>query len=200
MAVVLATAAWAADPRGTDGSRAALAQCQHAETMSDAERTEALRASLARADEAIAADDGDALGHFAAFCALGGLLKHDGLTFAAPGRLRRLRREVDRALELQPDFADALAGKGALLGNLPRLLGGDPAESERLLRRALEIDPDFLRPRLALVDALRDRGAVEEARAQATQALAIAERTGRPDAARTARAHLEALGVAPPNP
>ncbi len=165
----------AADPPGTDASRAALDDCHAAEAARDDARTARLRESLARADAAIAADDRDALAHFAAFCALGGLLKADGLALAAPGRLRRLRREIDRTLELAPDFADALAGKGALLCRLPRLLGGDAVEGERLLRRALDVDPNYLTPRFELVDALRARGAVTEAREQATRALAIAE-------------------------
>jgi Tfp pilus assembly protein PilF len=89
-------------------------------------------------------------------------------------------------------------GKGSLLLNLPRLVGGDAVEGERLLRRALAIDPDYLGARLALVEALRARGAVVEARDQATQALAIAERKQSPDDVRTARAHLDALAAANP--
>jgi hypothetical protein len=198
--VGVAVTAWAADPPGTDASRAALAECESAGAASGGARTERLRLSLEHADAAIAADERDALAHFAAFCALGGLLKEDGIGLAAPGRMRRLRREVDRTLELAPDFPDALAGKGALLCHLPRLLGGDAAAGERLLRRALELDADYLTPRLELVDALRARGATSEAREHATRALAIAERKGSREDADTARAQLDAIdrGVANP--
>jgi tetratricopeptide (TPR) repeat protein len=191
---VLAMTAWAADPPGTPESRSALERCKQADDMAASERTPTLRESLALAERAIAADEGDALAHFAAFCAVGGLLESEGVWFSAPLKLRRLRREVDRTLELAPDFSDALTGKGTLLLNLPRLLGGDSAEAERLLRRALELDPDYLRPRLALVDALRRRGAAEEARAEAVRALAIAERKGDADYARRARTQVDALG------
>ena len=163
-------------------------------------RAQAYRDSLARADAAITADDGDALAHFAAFCALGGLMKSTGVSFAMAGQLRRLRREVDRALELAPEFADALAGKGSLLLNVPRLLGGDPAEAERLLRQALAIDPDYITPRLALVDALRARGALDEARVEAMQALVVAQRKGSANSARAAREALAALEHTPENP
>jgi tetratricopeptide (TPR) repeat protein len=198
--VGLAIVASAADPPGTDASRAARAECEAADAASGAARTERLHRTLERADAAIAADDRDALAHFAAFCALGGLLKDEGIGLAAPGRMRRLRREVDRTLELAPDFADALAGKGALLCHLPRLLGGDAAAGERLLRRALEIDPDYLTPRLELVDALRARGATGEAREHATRALALAERKGSREDAAAARAALAALDQGAVNP
>jgi tetratricopeptide (TPR) repeat protein len=198
---MVVVSAHAADPPGTDASRRAHQRCAAAHDLTGAARTKALRESLADADAAIAVDDADALAHFAAFCALGALLQAEGVSLAAPLQLRRLRREVDRTLALAPDFADALAGKGALLLNMPRLLGGDSAEGERLLRRALAIDPDYLTPRFALVEALRARGATDEARREATQALAIAERKRDPDDVRTARERLEALGPAPaPNP
>jgi tetratricopeptide (TPR) repeat protein len=154
----------------------------------------------AAADAAIVADDRDALAHFAAFCALGGLLRANGIGLAAPLQLRRLRREVDRTLALAPDFADALAGKGSLLLHLPRLLGGDATEGERLLRRALAVDPNYLTPRFALADALRARGALDEARDEARRALAIAERKRSPADVETARAELRALGAAETNP
>ena len=198
---VLAVSASAADPPGTDASRGALTRCTDADALPGDARTKALRESLADADAAITADDTDALAHFAAFCALGRLLRNDGVSLAAPLQLRRLRREVDRTLELAPDFADALAGKGELLLNMPRLLGGDPAEGERLLRRALAVDPNYLTPRFALVDALKARGATDEARREATQALAIAERKRDPGDVKAARERLDALGpTAAPNP
>ncbi len=198
--LVCATLAYAADPAGTAASRAAQAACAHAGTLAADARPEAYRAALAQADAAVAADESDPLAHFAAFCALGGLLKTSGLGFSAPGQLRRLRREVDRTLELAPDFADALAGKGSLLCNLPRLLGGDTAEGERLLRRAIAIDPDYFTPRLTLAESLRGHGEVTEAREQAERALAIAERKGDADDARDARELLATLPHAATDP
>jgi hypothetical protein len=200
LVVGIAAAAWAADPPGTDASRAAKRACDGAQAVQGDARKKAFRESLEQADAAIAADDRDALAHFAAFCALGGLLREAGMSLAAPGQLLRLRREVDRTLELAPDFPDALTGKAALLRNLPRLLGGDAAEAERLLRRALEIDADYLAPRLELVEALRARGATGEAREQAARALAIAERKGDREDADAARAHLDALDGRASNP
>jgi tetratricopeptide (TPR) repeat protein len=176
LVLTLAAAATAADPPGTPASREALALCHRAGDAPEAEQVGLLNRALALAEGAVAADEHDALAHFAVFCSLGGRMRRAGVALSALVDLRRLRREVDRTLELAPDFADALAGKGALLADSPRLLGGDPAAAEPLLRRALEIDPDYVRPRLDLARVLRDRGATAEARAEAERALAIAHR------------------------
>jgi tetratricopeptide (TPR) repeat protein len=196
----LAASALAADPPGTPASRAAMAARERADVLPEAVRAAALRDALADADRAIAADDADALAHWAAFCALGKLLEAEGVGWSAPGRLRRLRQEVDRTLVLAPDFADAMAGKGALLLGLPRLLGGDAEEGERLLRRALAVDPDYLTPRLRLAKALRERGALDEARTEARRALEIATRKQSAEDVRAAQAELDALGEAHANP
>ena len=52
-----------------------------------------------------------------------------------------MRESIERAAALAPNDVDILVGRGALLLRLPRLLGGDTAEAERCLRRALELDP-----------------------------------------------------------
>jgi tetratricopeptide (TPR) repeat protein len=178
-AVVSATAA---DPPGTPASREATALCHRASDAPDAEQAAMFDRALGLAEGAVAADERDALAHFAVFCSLGGRMRRAGVSVGALVDLRRLRREIDRTLELAPDFADALAGKGALLADTPRLLGGDPRAAEPLFRRALEIDPDYLRPRLGLARVLRGRGAEAEARAEAERALAIAKRKNDRDA------------------
>jgi hypothetical protein len=115
--------------------------------------------ALATAEEAVAADERDALAHFAVFCASGEQARLSGVSLTSLFGARRMRREVDRTLALAPDFADALLGKGALLSELPRLLGGDPAEGERLVRRALAVDPDYFGARMRLARILAGRGA-----------------------------------------
>jgi Tfp pilus assembly protein PilF len=105
-----------------------------------------------------------------------------------------LRQEIDRTLELAPDYADAMVGKASLLLDAPRILGGDAAEAEHLLRRALAIDPEYGSARLRLASALADRGARDEARTEARRALATAERKNDTAQAADARALLTKLG------
>jgi TolB-like protein len=56
---------------------------------------------------------------------------------AALGDMASAAEEHDRALQLAPNFADTLA----LLGGSRALVHGDPADGERLIQRALELNP-----------------------------------------------------------
>jgi tetratricopeptide (TPR) repeat protein len=178
----------AADPPGSPTANESLAVCEQAGNASDpAEKRRLLARGIALGETAVAADERDAKAHFAIFCNLGKQMRLDGIGVATLVSVRRLRREIDRTVELAPDYADALVGKGALLLDLPRVLGGDLAEGERLVRAALRIDPDFIEAHLALARALLARGARTEARAEAERALSLAERDGDRDRAREAR-------------
>jgi tetratricopeptide (TPR) repeat protein len=168
----------ATEPPGSEASRAAIELCHRAQTERDDERAELLEQSLARADAAIASDDRDALAHFARFCALGEQAKTSGLRLTGLLKLRSIRAAVERTLELSPDFPDALLGLGSLLIAVPGFLGGDDAEGERLVRRALAIDPEYVGARLTLAEQLAERGDREAAREEAERALASAERKG----------------------
>lgn len=171
-----ASRAMAADPEGSPTSREALALCHRAQRPGEAEPAATLERSLELADRAIASDGRDALAHFARFCALGEQARASGASLTSLFKLRSIRDAVDRTLELAPEFPDALLGKGALLTSLPGLLGGDEKEGERLVRRALAIDPEFVDARLFLVEILIERDQPRLARDELVRARAAATR------------------------
>src|SRR5574340_227505 len=161
---VLSSAAVAdsADPAAAQES---VVLCNQADDLSGTEQAATIARGVRLAEDAVAADDQNAKAHFALACNLGKQLKVSRMGLSSWSTFRRMRRELDAALALAPDDSDALTAKGALLQELPRLLGGDPTEAERLLRRALTIEPDNGTARRYLAQLLEQRGATDEARA-----------------------------------
>lgn len=192
-APVPSNAALPSDPPGTPESREALGTCHRAQATAGADGEALLQRSLEQADRAIAADDRDALAHFARFCALGEQARRSGASLSSLVKLWQIRDAVDRTLELAPDYSDALHGKGALLCSVPRLLGGNPEEGERLVRRALEIDPEYVGARLFLAERLLERGDRAGAKSEASRALEAAERKNDPAAIARARRVRDAM-------
>ncbi|MGE3979730.1 MAG: hypothetical protein AB7F94_19405, partial [Nitrospira sp.] len=65
-------------------------------------------------ERAVAAEEGSADTHFALFCNLGELLRIDGESFTSLFGLRRMMKEIDRTLEIDPTHIGALSAKGTL--------------------------------------------------------------------------------------
>jgi tetratricopeptide (TPR) repeat protein len=196
VALLLSAAAVRGDqPEPGPVAREAIAICQAADQAPASERAAVLAIGLARAEDAVQADPRDAAAHFAVFCNLGkGLMDRSGWGLLAVfGDLSRVRKEIDLALTLAPDYSGALAAKGAMLAELPRLLGGDPQEGARLLRRAVELDPDDAKMRLLLATVLQAVGQDAAAREHAAVALGILERTGPADELATARTFVASI-------
>ena len=166
-----ASPAVAADPVGSPTAQRALALCTAIDERPSAAEWDRLAQALELAEQAVAADSRDAEAHFAVFCNLAKQTYITGFSLRSLIAVQRMRREINAALVLAPDYTDALIAKGALLLNLPRLLGGDPSESESLMRRALALEPDRISARLYLAQALSARGDRDAARVQAEQAL-----------------------------
>ncbi len=141
----------------TELTRDAIARCEAAENAPASELAIILSAALDRAEEAVRVSPQDPVAHFAVFC---GLAKRARWSSAGSGLLaalsdiRRAGRELDIALTLAPDYPGALAAKGAMLMQLPWFLGGDRNEGERLLQRAVALDPDDPHMRTMLTTAV----------------------------------------------
>jgi tetratricopeptide (TPR) repeat protein len=189
----MAATAWAAPPsRATDATEA-MRFCGAVGDAPAAQQAEIAAQGLAAAERAVLADPDDATAHLAVFCNLGKQMRLSANPFGNLLRLRRLRREVDTALGLDPENADALVGKGLLLTRLPGFLGGDREEAEALLRHGLARDPDHVDGRMALAELLRARDP-EAARVEARRALASAVRDGDAGDIADARTLLRSLG------
>jgi tetratricopeptide (TPR) repeat protein len=191
--VALCALVRAADPPGSPGANEALAICRQ-KAATPAEKRVLLARGLALAEQAVEADERDPKAHFAVFCNLGTEMELRGVSISSVVAVRRLRREIDRTLELAPDWSDALLAKGSFLVELPRFLGGDGKEGERLIRAALAIEPDFIEAHLRLARALDRRGARAAATAEARTALALAEKKGDAEKEAEARKLLAQVG------
>lgn len=136
-----------ADDRPAARVQRALLLCEQTDDLRSKGREALLEEGLRLAESAIEQDDGDPRAHFAVFCTLGKLVEDHDVGLHSIGTVRRLRREIDRALELEPDYVAALAAKAEFLTRLPRWLGGNPAEARRLRARARAIKLERLRGR-----------------------------------------------------
>lgn len=169
--VALVVCAQARTLPGTPESDKALNLCKSADRVTGSEKLLLLDRGLALAEHAVAVDDADAEGHFAVFCNLGREMQLRPLSLGSLGAVRRLRREIERALDLAPDTTQVLVAKAMFLLELPRFLGGDPIEAERLLHRAVELDPAYASAHFALARLFMTRNERDAAAAQVQAAL-----------------------------
>jgi len=147
----------------------------------------------ALAEQAVALDERYADAHFSLFCNLGEQLRIDGESISSAFGFRRMMKELDRTLELDPGHLDALSAKGTLLVKLPGLLGGDSEKGEQLLQQVVKRAPRAVNARLALAKVRCDHGRHREAVILASDALAIARKHKRAEFIPEARAVLQQL-------
>ena len=139
------SAAWAED--AVPGAAAsALRRCTEADHAEGRERITLLKEGLRLAEIAVERDAEDAHAHFAVFCNLGKLVERQGVRLSTVRSVRRLQYEIDRTLELSPDYVEALEAKGRFLSRLPGWLGGDDREAATYLARAQALQVQELTP------------------------------------------------------
>jgi tetratricopeptide (TPR) repeat protein len=132
------------------------------------------------AEQAIARDPSVADGHYALFVNLGRKAERTGVA-AQTMKISRLKKLLDKTLELDPRHADAWEAKGEMLIRLPRLFGGSEIEGERALRHSAELDPKWAKPPLRLAELDWKKGRVDQARAEAERARDLARASGEQD-------------------
>lgn len=141
---------------------------------------------------AVAADDSSADAHFALFATTGRILLLEGAG-ANPLNLLRVNRELDRALELNPNHADALASRGGMYRQLPWLLGGSLEKAEKYLKRAIEVDPNAVGARIELAETYRAMGYPERGVPLLQAAVQVAQAEGKSRELAEARSLLREL-------
>lgn len=146
-------------------------------------------------ERAVETDEESADAHFALFCNLGELLRIDGESLTSLFGLRRMMNELDRTLELNPDYMEALSAKGTLLVKLPVILGGGVEKGQELLEHVINRAPKAINARLALAKVRCEHGRHHEAVTLASDALTIAQEHNQADFILEARAVLEQLQV-----
>lgn len=186
--IVLATvSAWADVSQAEPSLHSLIDQAMHQCHLGRVARERAVRVSHFEkgqqiGEQAVAIDDRSANAHFAVFCNLGELMRVDGeLSIGSVVSFRRLMRELDRTLELDPNHLDALSSRGTLLVRLPVLLGGDADRGEQLLRHVIKEEPQAVNARLSLAKSYCGRGRHQEAVLLASEALSLAEAQQRQD-------------------
>jgi tetratricopeptide (TPR) repeat protein len=182
-------------PASDDGSTLAtqaLEACKQGRLATDrATRLAYFQQGQTLGERAVAADEGNAETHFALFCNLGELLRIDGESLTSIFGLRRMMHELDRALELNPAYIEALSAKGTLLVKLPGFLGGDSEKGEQLLQQVVRQAPKAVNARLALARVWCQHGRHDEAAAMASDALALAQKDQRVEFIPEAQALLQ---------
>jgi|GEM_PF-1581534 len=149
----------------------AAARClQAAESRYDDATTRAIyRQAEELAARALKENPSSAEANFVIFAARGRILMADG-PLKNLLQLHTIDGYLDRALELDPKYAHALAAKGGLLLDLPFFLGGDPKRAEQVLRLAVELNPTGPGTRLGLARALLRNGDASGARQELMRA------------------------------
>jgi hypothetical protein len=163
-----------------------------------AERQALFTRGRALAEQAVAIDERSPEAHFALFCNLGEMLRLDGERLSSVFEFRRMMKELDRTLSLDPGHTDALAAKGILLLRLPRLLGGNARKGEEILHRVIEMDPAAVSSRLALARFKGAQGERDEGLMLAATALREARAQGRLEDVTEAETILAALASGSP--
>jgi hypothetical protein len=176
-------------------AKQALACLERGENATEkSQKIAAYREGLDLARRAVQSDETNADAHFALFANNGRLLLLNGIV-PNPVNLLHANAELEKTLELNPNHTDALAARGGLYRQLPRLLGGNLDKAEADLTRSIQLNPGAVLARIELARTYFDKGKPENVRPLLTEAIKLAEEQKRRrelEEARQLLAELEA--------
>lgn len=138
----------------------------------------AYRDGMGLARRAVELDEANVDAQFALFATEGRVLLSEGVV-PNPINLYQSRNRLERVLELDPNYSDALAAKGGMYRQLPWTLGGDLAKAEDCLTKAIQSNPESIGARIELAATYRDMGQPERALPLLETAVRIAKQQGR---------------------
>ena len=101
-------------------------------------------------------------GHFYYMANIGAIAQVKG-TLQSMWKLRKIKREMDRTLEIDPNYPPALLARAQFLMEMPGAFGGDKQEAMRLCKRVIRLDPDHLPTYIAMARLLAAEGRYDEA-------------------------------------
>jgi tetratricopeptide (TPR) repeat protein len=137
------------------------------------QRRAAYDESARGAARALSIDDRSAEAHFLYAVAVGSAARMRTAGSAALV-VSDVKRHVARALEIRPEYPEALQMMGGLLAELPWFLGGDIQRAQEHLERAIALDGNFTHARILLAKLYIRQGRVAPARAQLRAVIAAA--------------------------
>jgi len=101
-------------------------------------------------------------GHYYYMANFGAAAQLQGL-FDSLWKLRKIKKELDRTYELDPNWPPVLVARAQYLTEMPGILGGSDSEAEALYRRAIDLDPHCSIANYFLAELLVRQGREQEA-------------------------------------
>ena len=86
--------------------------------------------------------------------------------------VKRIKKNVNKVLELDPNHTEGIAMKGAVLNSIPGIMGGDVKEAEKLIRKSLLLDPHLTSTKIFLAKNLFKQKQYEQAKTVLYEVLA----------------------------
>jgi len=86
--------------------------------------------------------------------------------------VKRIKKGINKVLELDPNHTEGIAMKGAVLNSIPGIMGGDVKEAEILIRKSLLLDPHLTSTKIFLAKNLFKQKQYEQAKTVLYEVLA----------------------------